>query len=365
MKIVNIQGGQHLAMDGDEVGPRMSAPMRSTSSVLPGSGIATSSSAPLRKQVPFPITSEVQVLVHRWSPPRRRISPPPGPVIHSQLHVHSQPKGFFGGSPEPVTSSVLSRGFRATKAPETVSCAPCVVGTSLAARGVSPIGSSVRTPGCSPSSVHHVVGCRGTPYTSMPISVSGSGDSRSAVRSPTPTAWPLLPCVCTLDAAHATFRSQSEHSPAPTSKRLAKQLQELREAKQIAAVQYAISNERIAARQDSLRRETIQALQSTPRGLAEALKWWPSPRVEDSRVARSGQVLIPANQTVTPPKISVPIESRLTPTSLIHAAAGVPLHTDSLLNSHSIQVASVAGAPDRRSGDVVVGNLSPDRKSVV
>lgn len=344
-------------MDGDEVAPLISAPMRATSSVLPGSGIATSSSAPPCKQVPLPITSEVQVLVHRWSPLRRGISPPPVPGTHSQLQVHSQPICFFGGSPEPVTSTVMSPGFLATVSPGTASCAPCIAGTSPAARAVSPIGSSVRTNGWLPSSVHHVVDCRAAPHTSIPISVTGSGDTRSAVRSPTPTAWPLLPWVCTLDAAPATFRSQSPHSPAPTSRRLAKRLQELREAKHIAAVQYAISNERIAARQDSLRRETIQALQSTPRGLAEALKWWPSPRAADSRVARSGQVLLLANQTVTPPKISVPFESRLTPTSL--AAAGIPLHTDSQFNSYSIQVASVAGAPHRRSGDVVAGNLSP------
>ena len=48
------------------------------------------------------------------------------------------------------------------------------------------------------------------------------------------------------------------------------------EAKHLAAADVARSEKTIALRQDQLRRETVQALQATPR-LADALRRWPSP----------------------------------------------------------------------------------------
>eukprot|EP00435_Cladocopium_sp_Y103_P029258 s1313_g7.t1 len=120
---------------------------------------------------------------------------------------------------------------------------------------------------------------------------------------------------------------------------LARQLRALKEAKQRAASELAKSEKQIAQRQDQLRRETVQALQATPR-LADALKRWPSPpppcaeprvqelialseitnattpmsQVEEELPGDSSTLLMPLMDTVpSPPVPSPPSPSPLSP----------------------------------------------------
>lgn len=106
----------------------------------------------------------------------------------------------------------------------------------------------------------------------------------------------------------------------------------------MAARQYAVNNEQIAARQDSLRRETLQALKASPHGLVDALKWWPSPRAEEPVAIPVGSAAHAraqlASRAVSPPRAPndncvngdnvQPIGSA----GLVEATSGFPLPVD-------------------------------------
>lgn len=97
--------------------------------------------------------------------------------------------------------------------------------------------------------------------------MSASGRSASPLPGPAP-ATPWTACPGRMQESH-----QQEDS-------LAQQVKALQQAKTQAAVQQAQSEQTIALRQDHLRRETYKAMYAS--GLAEALKRWPSPEVEDT-----------------------------------------------------------------------------------
>jgi len=135
----------------------------------------------------------------------------------------------------------------------------------------APMGSPIPA---SPRSATRQVMPRGV------VAVAGSS-SRSA--SPTRAARQVMPRGV-VAVAGSSSRSAS---PTPAARRsegdaLSQQLQALQQVKNMVAQQQAISNQQIASRQEDLRRETFQALcRSSPNGLSEALKRWPSPRPED------------------------------------------------------------------------------------
>eukprot|EP00930_Biecheleria_cincta_P088439 TRINITY_DN77678_c0_g1_i1.p1 TRINITY_DN77678_c0_g1~~TRINITY_DN77678_c0_g1_i1.p1 ORF type:complete len:862 (-),score=148.68 TRINITY_DN77678_c0_g1_i1:30-2582(-) len=106
--------------------------------------------------------------------------------------------------------------------------------------------------------------------------MTASGRSASPLPGPTP-ATPWTACPGRIQESH-----QQEDS-------LAQQVKALQQAKSQAAAQQAQSEQTIALRQDQLRRETYKAMYAS--GLAEALKRWPSPVVEDETVPPLSQSL--------------------------------------------------------------------------
>lgn len=113
---------------------------------------------------------------------------------------------------------------------------------------------------------------------------------------------------------------------------LAQQVKALQQAKSQAAAQQAQSEQTIALRQDQLRRETYKAMYAS--GLAEALKRWPSPEVEDASAPPLSETLRVDDAHVQPEGSAVvqdgllghgsPSESRAEETNMMSGVAEPP-----------------------------------------
>lgn len=194
------------------------------------------------------------------------------------LQRSNSPEGYRTLSPSrslvtvPVaTQRSLPRGaiqLAQAVSPPPLAVGPYISSVSRAARAavtVTPHGT-VLTPRGPPAPVLPLGAAPAAlPCTRLPASAPAPASPRA--KSPRQ----LTRVLVTNSSGGQLFQSieRSEDS-------LARQLRALKEAKQLAASELAKSEKQIAQRQDQLRRETVQALQATPR-LADALKRWPSP----------------------------------------------------------------------------------------
>lgn len=156
--------------------------------------------------------------------------------------------------------------------------APCA-GASLV---LHPASMVVQIPSAQPLPVVHAK----LPKTAPMIAQAHATTALDSSRSPSPAARPR---DITLSSHGGSPAMQGHDS-------LARQLQALYEAKTEAAAQQAANEQKIADRQDKLRRETLEALSHSSKGdgvsnFSEMFQRWPSPRSEEYMPApdQSGQ----------------------------------------------------------------------------
>mmetsp|Transcript_45597 Transcript_45597/g.130090 ORF Transcript_45597/g.130090 Transcript_45597/m.130090 type:complete len:743 (-) Transcript_45597:376-2604(-) len=250
---------------------------------------------------------------HCRQPPHRCASPVPSAICGKLEPVASaQPLCVYGRSPVPTLLAIVPCAVRAAVLPG----AEHAGGGSPNVRAVSPLATRAVARRWSPEPPCNTTAGR----QRQPVQLPGCGVvSLRATRTQGLTA--MSPAASATALGNARARSDSPHSPASSSKRLAHQLRELQAAKDLAAAQSAANNEQIAARQDSLRRETIQALHGTPRRLAETLKWWPSPRTQE-QAAPSACAPSAACVALQPPAASGAVADLRPPGSSVATAPG-------------------------------------------
>jgi len=241
-----------------------------------------------------------------------------GPALPMQFVRHSSSPGRGSPGPRVVVGSPRGVVTAVVKQPTLAAAAAAATGATAATAPGRP--SSPFAPNAMSSSTRPVasfVAMATQPEArGRPIAITATARSvtpRSRIMSPEPVA---------------TGVKQENES-------LVQHMKALQQAKSVAAAQQAFTEQQLTIRQENLRRETFQALSQRPRGLADALKMWPSPGTGDLMVSQQGSHTMPALTATEPLQMLLsPRDSTAMGGGLSATSHGVPLPTSAILQTH-------------------------------